>query len=188
MNKTNTMEKTLNALLVNLYTKESIELTLPLSDDELHSKLIKFNPNENECEIDYVDVILSENNQLTPQHKALLQGLSNCTIENINKVAAILQESTDFAFLFCACDSSFEYANTAYTRKSYTIFKNVPDDETFGEVYAEHIGLFNSITNPKHRETIKLNFDYHAYSEALFNNEVMKDATRDVVVHFHKNS
>jgi len=183
MTNVETKEKTLRVLIINMYNKNSRHVELPMTDVELNSFMESFNPEGNCCEMDGIDVLTSINTHLTSEHKNSIanSGLDNCTIETINKAARILQEDANFAFILHACDS-FNHALEVYTDETYTIFREVPDEETFGEEFAKHTNLFDGISNP----IIKEHFDFASFCTSLYNNEVMKDVANDIVVHLHK--
>ncbi|PGK51134.1 hypothetical protein CN918_25430 [Priestia megaterium] len=179
----NTNEKSLRVLVVNMYNKKFEQVDLPMTKDELTSFLKEFNPDDNECEIQGIDVLADSNEEITAKHKNSIANsvLCNCNLEIVNNVATILQEDADFAFILHACDS-YAHAFEVYTNETFTIFRDVPDKTSFGEEFAEHMNLFEDVTNSIIRE----HFDFASFCDSLYNNEVMKDVANDIVVHLHK--
>jgi len=175
-------EKTLKVLVVNIYNQNSTHIHLPITDEEMKAFWKTFNPGENDCEVQGVDVLTSLNDHLTNEHEAALRQLHNCNLETINKVATILQDNAEFAFLMEGCER-YEYAYDVFTNKKYTIFTNIESDEDLGLAWAKHHEWFKNLRHPE----LELYFNAGECGSTLRDaNEVIYDVGHNKALHIHR--
>ena len=158
INMTNVLTKTIEITVVNLGTYQSLDLSLPLEENELQKRLQAFNPNGNCLEVQALQLI---HPSLTDEHKKALSGVINEPMLVLNKLASLLTVETDFdiAFLYEACDEA-KYAIEAFETGEYTVYRNIENDEQMGHRLAELGGFLKDTDNHK---TLRDYFDAERY-------------------------
>jgi len=166
---TNVLTKTIEITLVNLGTYQSLDLSLPLEENELQKRLQAFNPNGNCLEIQALQLI---HPSLTDAHKTALRGVINEPMPILNKIANLLTVETDFdiAFLYEACDLA-EHAIEAFEKGEYFIYHDIENEREMGQRLADLEGFLENTDYPK---SLRDYFDAERYGHTEIINQGIK--------------